>query len=391
MREIFVAIVLFGLCYSTLAEEPKKKRNIGIFNVVKFANDPCEGSNSKNGTCYTEEECEDKGGTASGNCAEGYGVCCTFSMNCGGSFAENMTYFESTKGATGACNARVCKCASDICQMRLDFTTFVIAGPETTLTTLGKALNGALGAGDPVSPATRCLSDQFSVTSPGGQGSPVICGTNTGQHMYIEASDSCNTLSFHLDDNNNANREFAIRVTQYSCDYMNKAPAGCLQYFFGSSTGTFETFNWANMAHLASQNQLICFRRETNMCRICYSTSAATDFAISAKKDSALIGKTGVCGLYGADGKKSDYDFLQIPMASKKTGSGDLVKSNDERFCGHLLATATGKDAKTVCSKAVPFQVRFVSDGFEGMKEIDAAMMTFGNKGFKLNYEMFAC
>ena len=32
---------------------------------------------SKNGTCYTSEECDKRGGTNSGSCANGYGVCCT--------------------------------------------------------------------------------------------------------------------------------------------------------------------------------------------------------------------------------------------------------------------------------------------------------------------------
>ena len=36
----------------------------------------CVGSSSRNGTCYTESECEDKGGTAAGSCADGFGVCC---------------------------------------------------------------------------------------------------------------------------------------------------------------------------------------------------------------------------------------------------------------------------------------------------------------------------
>ena len=30
----------------------------------------------QNGTCYTEDECDSRGGSASGSCAEGYGVCC---------------------------------------------------------------------------------------------------------------------------------------------------------------------------------------------------------------------------------------------------------------------------------------------------------------------------
>ena len=29
-----------------------------------------------NGNCYTKQECDALGGTAAGECAEGYGVCC---------------------------------------------------------------------------------------------------------------------------------------------------------------------------------------------------------------------------------------------------------------------------------------------------------------------------
>ena len=65
-----------------------------MFNIVKFENGVCNGTDNKYGTCYTEDECEDKGGKASGSCAEGYGVCCTFTMGCGDSKSENCTYFE---------------------------------------------------------------------------------------------------------------------------------------------------------------------------------------------------------------------------------------------------------------------------------------------------------
>ena len=46
-------------------------------NFCSFPNDPCfVDGGSKNGTCYTSEECENKGGSNSGSCAEGFGVCC---------------------------------------------------------------------------------------------------------------------------------------------------------------------------------------------------------------------------------------------------------------------------------------------------------------------------
>lgn len=52
------------------------------------------------------------------------------------------------------------------------------------------------------------------------------------------------------------------KVTQYSCDFPNKAPQGCLQYFYGSTTGTVRSFNQGGSPayHLANQKQSICIR-----------------------------------------------------------------------------------------------------------------------------------
>ena len=45
-------------------------------------------------------------------------------------------------------------------------------------------VNGGVtsAAGKPVSTATQCLTDTFTVTGGGGSNPPTICGTNTGQH-----------------------------------------------------------------------------------------------------------------------------------------------------------------------------------------------------------------
>lgn len=52
---------------------------IVIFFFVKYS--PCDGKAdpSTTGTCYTSTECNSRGGTVDGNCAAGFGVCCTFS------------------------------------------------------------------------------------------------------------------------------------------------------------------------------------------------------------------------------------------------------------------------------------------------------------------------
>ena len=112
-------------------------------------------------------------------------------INCGGSSSENITTFQSPGGSSlaGACNAEICKISSDVGQLRLDFTTFTISDPEAhvaaSLTHVN--LNGAASfiGGAAYTSAGQCSVDTFSVTSPGSSGTPVICGTNTGEHSKL--------------------------------------------------------------------------------------------------------------------------------------------------------------------------------------------------------------
>ena len=70
-----------------------------------------------------------------------------------------------------------------IFKLRLDFNSFVIAGPTTVTTTSVIIGNGLIAFGaKPVSTATQCLTDTFSITGPSGSVPPVICGTNSGEH-----------------------------------------------------------------------------------------------------------------------------------------------------------------------------------------------------------------
>ena len=71
--------------------------------------------------------------------------------------------------------------------MRLDFNTFVIAGPSTlTATDVTKVLFGQANpsgtAGKAASTNSQCQTDQFIVTGSKGINPPVICGTNSGEH-----------------------------------------------------------------------------------------------------------------------------------------------------------------------------------------------------------------
>ena len=43
-----------------------------------------------------------------------------------------------------------------------------------------------------------CIYDSMTITTPGSPAPPVICGYNTGQHMWVEASEACNRIVFSL-------------------------------------------------------------------------------------------------------------------------------------------------------------------------------------------------
>eukprot|EP00093_Oithona_nana_P004330 04330.XXX_134142_132652_1 [CDS] Oithona nana genome sequencing. len=384
---ILISIVLAGSIEEDVEAETKKGKILNFFTVVRFPNSVCAGD-TLNGTCYSAEECSSRGGVQSGTCAGGYGVCCTFQRGCGAEASENCTYFQSSGTETGQCRLKICPCSDNICQLRLDFQTFVINQPKITAESVQK-INTQM-----FYDKLQCQTDQFSVTAPGNPAPPVICGTNSGEHMYVDASDMCNDLAFNLaDTGSTVTRTWTIKITQYDCNYDNLAPDGCTQYFWGATNDIVKTYNFDGGAHLASQNQNICVRRERNTCRICWSTvDAQGDFELSTitTEDAASIAGTakhefGCCN-YGTNfAQMTGYDCAKIPSPSKATDSAELTAVVNG-FCGGDLGTAGTAVEATVCSKAIPFHVRFLSDLYES-----AAENTVTPNGFRLAYILTGC
>ena len=44
----------------------------------------------------------------------------------------------------------------------------------------------------------------------------------------------------------NKSHYLEFQVTQISCDSNLRAPQGCTQYYYGSTTNTVESYNWAD-------------------------------------------------------------------------------------------------------------------------------------------------
>lgn len=174
--------------------------------------------------------------------------------------------------------------------------------------------------------------------------------------VYVDASEDCNVMYFSLMKDQQINRAWNIRVTQYDCDHVLRAPPGCLQYFYDQDNeGVMETFNFANRVHLANQYQTMCIRREFANCRICYY-HAPDDFAVSAPSiaGSGYIGKRSECcnvGTSGAD--QSNYDCVIIPNPTGKENSRNV--GGNGHFCGGKLVTSTATNADTICSKKSQF------------------------------------
>ncbi|XP_059081472.1 uncharacterized protein LOC131879228 [Tigriopus californicus] len=206
--------------------------------------------------------------------------------------------------------------------------------------------------------------------------------------MYVDASDECNEIAFQLGSSSNVNRQWSIKITQYSCDYDNLAPSGCTQYHFGTGNGIVKSFNFDGGAHLANQEQKICVRQERGNCQICYFPTADTDFVVSGKTadDMGYTGVSECCG-YGTNGKGTKgYDCVVIPGAQMQTADEKLIPGS--QICGRKLTSASkGAMSKTICSEQRPFRITFRSDNYEFEDE----SLVKVNEGFQLAFDQKGC
>jgi len=240
-----------------------------LFSIVQFPNQQCTGSSSSTtyGTCYTSSECTSKGGSADGNCAAGFGVCCVITTStCSSTITTNTTYIRNpnypssyTPSSTGSCTFTVNKVSDDVCQLRLDFQTF--SGFEVK---------------DSAAPYGDC-TDYLSADGQTGSNPPDICGTNTDYHMYVEfGATSADTVTLtNTWGSTTTAKTFNILARQISCTATYKAPTDCVQYFTGVS-GNVKSYNFAGAQLLNGQRYVNCIRTEKGYCGIQFKESSTT-------------------------------------------------------------------------------------------------------------------
>jgi len=380
----------------------------GIFNVIQFPNTGCAAGSGRNGTCYTSSECTSKGGTSDGTCANGYGVCCVIKLTCGQTTSENNSYLivGPTTSPQMSCVFTICRAGSDICRIRLDFNTFDINGPFTG-TVVAASVNTALignSIGD-------CTVDSFSATTPGNMGTPVICGFNTGQHMYLDASSVCSRASFDFGTFSSTSRTVDIKVTQYPCGDENGGPEDCLQYFT-SATGTVSSYNFrtdsngfvtSTATHLSNQLYDMCFRRAVGKCALCL-IPAINGNALNMQSSFGLSNPDAATG---GSGSRVDTacstDYLIIPngvSVAIATFVDGVTNKGKDRFCGRYLNAANAiQSSVSICTARRPFRITFRTDADEitsiaagSADPLDEqAVFPGGIVGFSLAYTQTAC
>eukprot|EP00094_Tigriopus_californicus_P006433 TCALIF_06195-PA protein Name:"Protein of unknown function" AED:0.07 eAED:0.07 QI:54/1/0.8/1/0.25/0.2/5/152/356 len=322
----------------------------GLVTRFFFNNGQCTSIIGRNGTCYTTEECSQRNGVAEGECANGLGVCCIFQITtCGGNVIENCTTVRGTRFNGQVCEFNLEECSSNICFFRLDFDSL----------TLGSTL---ASNGD-------CSSDTISFSSPSV---PLLCGSLSGQHIYLPASivtDDSFSLNFGLSTASPLANAYQIQVKQIPCGQSFTPPFGCNQFFFGQLTGQFESYNYmmGTGYHLNNQNYDICIRTEEGICSIAYvAFPGIQGFAFGP--DSFLGKMESVNGV-----KECTADYVLVPNSANAfqtlcsvSGPGFVLTPTITRYCGYYLACDAGSMTNLpIIANNTDFRVTVVTDDFD--------------------------
>jgi len=401
----------YGSSLDVQLQEQRNKRMFSLFNVVKFKNTNCQATSSADlqGVCMTKEECDDiSGGSEDGNCAAGFGTCCVIRVSgttsgtaCDATVNQNCTFIESVDyptsiTAAGTCTYTINRCSTDICQVRLDFLPTVLGQPDAN--TVG-ASSGVCGNSN-----ADALTITPGITLPTNS-LPVLCGTLSNQHVYIEAdrtSDPAATVAITTTSNNvPGTRNWRIKVSQIECSSDMKAPQGCLQYFTGAKN-TVTSFNfdgttaYATGGQLANQDYRVCFRTEEGMCGQQFAETTLTTgdaFSLLSMTSAIANAGTGVANCLVSNtgnaclAAATDIcSFIQIPGSSPNPAT---TTNNGDVYCGAFLsntdqATINAGLTSAITTTRKPFTLRYASLG-------NTNSATLVQSGFSLDVTQTPC
>jgi len=323
----------------------QNKKSFSLFNVVQFDNLECQTNiqpeGSVQGICFTSTECTDRGGVSAGNCASGFGVCCFIKIDdCGGTISNNISYIENV-GFPAAIQTANLNCqfniaaTSNLCQIRLDFTTVEIGQPSDVANAVG-----------------QCTGDSITVTSPAEYPITPLCGTLSGTHMYIETGRNNQlgaTVQIQTSAAANINRSWRIRVITLECETAWKAPTDCLQYLTGVSN-SFKSYNFG-FPMIRNLQYDVCIRPEKGMCQFEVRESSTTIDSFRLSNMAAGSAATGAAENAGTMDDTNlgqaalgcPHQFITVESFNQVSSfSTNLGSEGSSRFCGDVLNARNG-------------------------------------------------
>merc|ERR1712024_326716 len=350
---------------------PGAGKTLSLFSIVQFPNQQCTGASSSTtyGTCYTSSECSAKGGSADGNCAAGFGVCCViYTTTCGTAISTNTTYIRNpgypssyTASSAGSCTFSISKASDDVCQLRLDFQTF---SGFVTSTTAGSCYD------------TLAMAGQTGVDPPS------ICGTNTGYHMYTEfGATSTDTITMTLtwgSSGYTTAKTYNILARQISCTASWKAPTDCTQYFTGVS-GNVQSYSYGQL--LNSMYYTNCIRTEAGYCSIQWKQSTTT-----SPDPFGILGTTTTAAGAGASTTTlCTSGFVSIPDLSMDGKASIPVPLGVQAYQSYMCGTIFDIEGQTTSAALITRKQPFVLGVYS-----DTTTAQPGT-GFNLDYTQIPC
>ncbi|XP_053604556.1 uncharacterized protein LOC128671812 isoform X1 [Plodia interpunctella] len=335
-----------------------RTRFLEVFEVVEFEHVACISSSGLEGTCLPENECQNTKGSPMGTCADGYGTCCVIEFKCDDHTVASSGWFTnpgfpSPSTERLSCALSIHKSSEDIKQLRLDFMNFELLPPT----------------------GGTCQEDQFIVSGQNVNNMiPIICGVNTGQHIYIEVGETEGPIILAIQTVSPDSRLFSIKITQVSVTDELAAPTGCFQYFT-ETQGIIESLNYRDKSdigiartpqYLNNLNYAICISRAAQTCSVTYTNSNYYMQIVNYDADGLPVIPKGQAGV----------EIFNCPS--------DWLLISATRLCGERLNDGSvvqdfSLDAPVTDYGAGPIVVWFRTDeGYVG-------------RGFQLRYQQNAC
>ncbi|UXI18076.1 hypothetical protein NH340_JMT04019 [Sarcoptes scabiei] len=342
----------------------------GLSNFFNLYNAyrPCQTAHNTPGTCLARADCIARLGTVDGDCVPGATVCCAHKFTCGGRTNKNETVFLNEMypdhdNRTNTCQITIEK-QPNVCQLRLDFDEFSLAQPDD---------NG------------QCTTDAFMIRTTVGERMPILCGENKNQHLYVDVgSGSINSNPVILSivtNGEDLERKWKIRISMITCDSLNMAPSGCLQYFRKPS-GLVQSFNYgpiisSKSRYLSNLRYTACIRTEENFCGIRWQTEGPETFSWGWPFGST-VNRDNLTTLsaFGSDCNHDDY--ISIDQANSEENNPNAME--EDRFCGLRLM-----HKNQVFSRSKPFQLKVRSNDNQRSNADQA------QQGFSLRFTQFPC